>query len=122
MLVTQADPARLAQVLDNILLNAVKFSPECAPIEMDVRGDGNTIVVTIVDHGEGMPADELEHIFERYYRKARQGRPIPGARIGLAVACEIIAAHEGRISAASEGQGPQAPFSFRRRRSCSGTP
>lgn len=107
-----ADAGRLAQVLDNLLRNAAKFSPPDASIGVELRRDGDEVIVSVTDHGAGIPAEELSRIFERYYRGAAQHRSVPGEGIGLTVSREIITAHGGRIWATSAGPGRGSTFSI----------
>jgi len=101
----RADRSRVEQVIENLLNNAVKFSPAAEDVDIHVdRGTGE-VVVAVIDRGVGIPADELERVFERYYRGAEQRGSVSGDGIGLAVAREIVTAHGGRIWAASDGPG-----------------
>ena len=103
-----ADGGRLGQVLDNLLGNAVKFSPQGDEIDLIVRRVGDRIVLSVTDAGVGLAPDQLERVFQRYYR-AGDG-DVPGLGIGLAVSHEIIAAQGGRIWAESPGVGQGATF------------
>lgn len=109
--VVRGDQGRLAQVFENLLRNAVKFSPPGAPIEMDVRREGGEVIVSITDRGAGIRADELPFIFERYFRGTGQ-RAQPGEGIGLAVSRQIVMAHQGRLWATSPGLKRGSTFSF----------
>ena len=106
----QADRSRVEQVLENLLSNAVKFSPASEGIEIDVERRDGDIVVSVRDHGYGIPPDELGRVFDRYYRGSGERSRVPGSGIGLAVAREIVAAHGGRIWAASDGTGRGSTF------------
>lgn len=108
--VVKGDPGRLRQVLDNLLHNAAKFSPQDRPIEIAVRRVGEDVQVSVTDHGVGIPANELAVIFERYYRGEGQRREVAGEGIGLAVSREIVLQHGGRIWATSEGAGKGSSF------------
>ena len=101
----RADPSRVQQVIQNLLNNAVKFSPAETEVDLEVDRGEHEVILAVTDRGAGIPADELDRIFERYYRGADQRALVPGEGIGLAVAREIVAAHGGRIWAASEGPG-----------------
>jgi signal transduction histidine kinase len=105
-----ADGGRLGQVLDNLLGNAVKFSSKGDEIEVVVRRAGDRIVLSVTDSGVGLAPDQLERVFQRYYR-AGEG-DVPGLGIGLAVSHEIIAAQGGRIWAESAGAGRGATFNI----------
>ena len=102
-----ADRARLAQLLDNLLTNAVKFTPAGGRVDVEVGGTSESAVIEVRDTGIGIPGDEREHVFERFFRTTRAGRrAIPGSGLGLAVAKSIVEAHGGTIAvASSEGAG-----------------
>ena len=108
----RADRGRLAQVLDNLLDNAVKYSPKKTPIQVTVRRDGDEVQVDVRDNGIGMSGDDIEHVFERYYRSDTALRTTTGTGIGLALSRDIVLAHEGRIHARSEGEGKGSTFTF----------
>ena len=99
----RADKSRIEQVLENLLGNAVKFSPAGDEIDIEIDRSTDEVIMAVTDTGAGIPADELQRIFERYYRGVNQRATVLGEGIGLAVSREIIAAHGGRIWAASEG-------------------
>jgi len=101
----RADRSRIEQVLENLLSNAVKFSPPSEDVDIHVDRGTDEVVIAVIDRGAGISADELERIFERYYRGEDQRGSVSGNGIGLAVAREIVAAHAGRIWAASDGPG-----------------
>lgn len=107
----RGDAGRISQVLDNLLRNAAKFSPADRSIDIEVSRTGADVIVSVTDRGQGIPADELPLIFERYYRGAGQRRTVPGEGIGLAVSREIIQMHQGRIWATSNGTGKGSTFS-----------
>ena len=99
------DAIRFEQVMDNILGNAVKFSPSGAPIEVRVERRLDDVVVAVSDRGDGILPEDLERIFARHTRAARHADTVPGAGIGLAIAREIVLAHGGRMWAESAGPG-----------------
>ena len=99
------DAIRFEQVMDNILGNAVKFSPSGAPIEVRVERRLDDVVVAVSDRGDGILPEDLERIFARHTRAARHADTVPGAGIGLAIAREIVLAHGGRLWAESAGPG-----------------
>jgi signal transduction histidine kinase len=101
------DPARIQQVLLNILDNARKHTPEGKSISLEVTQNDREITITISDEGEGIPKEELPYIFERLYRVEKsRSRESGGTGLGLAIAKEIIESHEGMIEIESElGKG-----------------
>jgi len=94
------DPVLLERAVSNLLDNAVKYSPEGAPIEVIVR-DGQ---VTVADHGPGVADEDLPRIFDRFYRAAAS-RSKPGAGLGLAIVREAAEAHGGQATVESSPQG-----------------
>ena len=94
------DPVLLERAVSNLLDNAVKYSPEGAPIEVIVRG-GEVIVA---DHGPGVAEEDLPRIFDRFYRAAAS-RSKPGAGLGLAIVREAAEAHGGQASVESSATG-----------------
>ena len=95
-----ADPVLLERAVSNLLDNAVKYSPDGAPIEVSVRG-GEVIVA---DHGPGIADEDLPRVFDRFYRAAA-ARSKPGAGLGLAIVREAAEAHGGRATAESSPSG-----------------
>ncbi len=106
----RVDRGRLAQVLDNLLDNAVKYSPRGAAIRVVVRGTGDEVMLEVRDEGAGIAAADLERVFERYYRSDEAMRATTGTGIGLALARDIVRAHDGRIWAESAGAGRGSTF------------
>jgi len=101
----RGDSARLQRVLHNIVGNAMKYSPRGAPVFVSVRAGDSDVVITVCDEGVGIPANELPHIFTRYYR-ASTARGIAGSGIGLSGAKAIVEQHGGALSIESdEGRG-----------------
>jgi two-component system, OmpR family, sensor histidine kinase MprB len=95
-----ADPALLERAVSNLLDNAVKYSPDGAPIEVSVRS-GEVIVA---DHGPGIADEDLPRVFDRFYRAAT-ARSKPGAGLGLAIVREAAEAHGGKATAESSAAG-----------------
>ncbi|WP_078414496.1 cell wall metabolism sensor histidine kinase WalK [Priestia abyssalis] len=108
------DPDKITQVLDNIISNAIKYSPEGGTITFSLEQHEEEIVVSVKDEGVGIPKDNVKKIFDRFYRvdKARS-RNLGGTGLGLAIAKEMVGAHEGRIWAKSkEGVGTTIYFTL----------
>jgi len=98
-----ADPDRILQTLNNLISNAIKFSPEGSEIHLTARNlDENEALIEVRDQGRGIPADKLEHIFDRFQQgDASDSRAMGGTGLGLAICRSIITQHGGRIWATS---------------------
>ncbi len=114
MLFVHADPVRLEQIIWNLLNNSVKFTPQGGRITVSLEEDGNQIVLTVSDTGQGIPPSFLPHIFE-IFRQADSGtnRSQSGMGIGLAVVQQLVELHGGSVSAHSNGAGQGAKFTIR---------
>lgn len=107
------DTHRLEQVIQNLLVNAVKYSPDGGEIRVTVESDREEIRVSIADDGIGMLPEELDAVFTSFQRSAAAHRHgISGLGLGLAIAKRIVEAHGGRIYAASDGPGRGSTFTF----------
>lgn len=106
-LVVEGDEVRLEQVLQNLIQNAVKYSPEGGPVRVRLERAGAWARVLVRDEGIGVPAEALPHLFTRFYRADNAARyAISGTGIGLHVVKEIVCLHGGTVAAASvEGRG-----------------
>ncbi len=112
------DRDRLGQVFTNLLSNAIKYSPDAQTVEMDLSASPETTTVRVRDHGLGIPREQREKIFERFYRAAGpQQRAIPGLGMGLYIVAEIIERHGGTIVVDSEvGKGSTFTVTLPRKR------
>lgn len=107
-----ADPRWLHQVITNLLTNALKFTPPGGRVTITTGVTGTDAVLRVTDTGQGIPAEDLPRIFDRFFR-GQQAVQISGSGIGLAVAAELAEAHGGRLDAASEvGHGTQLTLSL----------
>ncbi len=106
-----ADPLRVAQVLINLLHNAVKFTPAGGRVTLRVAPDPEGIRFTVADSGIGIAPGDIARIFERFY-KVDRSRASGGTGLGLAIAKHIVQAHGGRVWAESPGEGLGTTFSF----------
>src|SRR5258708_27037996 len=101
------DRDRLGQVFTNLLSNAIKYSPGAETVEMDLSTSEDVVTVRVCDHGLGIPREQCDKIFERFYRVTNpRQRTIPGLGMGLYIVAEIIKHHGGTItvdSAVREG-------------------
>jgi two-component system sensor histidine kinase GlrK len=113
----KADASRLEQVLDNLLSNALKFSPEGGVVKVQMKPDpqAGVLEVTVSDTGPGIVPEDLPHIFERFYQGRTKGkRTAGGSGLGLALAKKVVEAHGGRIWIESEkGKGATVRFILR---------
>jgi two-component system sensor histidine kinase KdpD len=98
------DLVLFAQVLVNLLDNAVKYSPADTPIEITAYQKGNQLIIEIADRGNGIPNEALPHIFEKFYR-ASSGNGRGGSGLGLSICQGIVEFHNGTISAKNRKEG-----------------
>lgn len=106
------DSYRISQVLRNLLDNALAHTKKGGAITVVVRSRSNYIKVIVIDTGEGIPAEDLPNIFERFYRADRsRTRATGGSGLGLTIAKRLVEAHGGKIEAQSE-PGKGSRFSF----------
>lgn len=107
------DPGRLGQVLANLLDNALRHTPSGGHVQLELTPAGSRVTVSVTDDGEGLPADQLEAVFERFHRAdtARAGHD-GGSGLGLTIARAIIHGHGGTLTAASRGPGLGATFTI----------
>src|SRR4029453_17280509 len=106
--IVYADPNHLERALSNLLSNAFKFTPDGGAVRVTLSGDDSAARITIRDSGAGIPAADLDLIFDRFHR-ARTAGTQPGTGIGLALAKELVALHGGAITRES-GEGFGSPF------------
>jgi two-component system phosphate regulon sensor histidine kinase PhoR len=107
----RADGERVAQVLANLVHNAVKFTPAGGSVRLSAAREDGHVAFSIEDTGVGIERGDLERVFERFY-KADRSRSGGGTGLGLAIAKHIVQAHGGRIEARSDGPGRGATFRF----------
>jgi signal transduction histidine kinase len=103
----RGDRRRLAQVIDNLITNAIKFSPNGGAVDLNLERRDSIVVVEIADQGIGVADDDRDRLFERFFRaRSALERQIPGTGLGLYISQAIVEAHGGRIEARSvEGEG-----------------
>ena len=109
-----ADRTRIVQVLNNLLSNAAKHSPESSPIRVAAERDGVHVQISVADNGSGVPADQLPHLFRKHSgTTAATGDGRPGASgLGLPICKGLVEAHGGRIWVESAGAGRGTRFTF----------
>ena len=110
---TTADPARLRQVIHNLLSNAIHYSPEGSRVTVSLAEDDDGILLEVIDNGVGLTAEELPHVFDRFYQTdSSRDRALGGAGLGLAISKAIVEAHGGRITASSPGRDQGSAFTI----------
>ncbi|MGA9533273.1 MAG: ATP-binding protein, partial [Anaerolineales bacterium] len=108
-----ADRNRLKQIFLNLLTNAIKYNKPNGSVHVSLRRtDGDMIAVDVQDTGKGIPAENLPHVFERFYRVPDQEGHVGGTGLGLAIARRIAEAHHGSIEVTSE-DGVGSTFTVR---------
>jgi two-component system, OmpR family, sensor histidine kinase BaeS len=109
-----ADPRGMHQVITNLLTNALKFTPAGGHVTIQTGQENRDAVLRVTDTGPGIPAEDLPHIFERFWR-GRHAPQTSGSGIGLAIASGLARAHGGRLTASSEpGHGTQMTLTIPR--------
>jgi signal transduction histidine kinase len=109
--IADVDPIRLREVLNNVIANALRYTPRDGSVLVGASGDDQRVTVTVRDTGAGIAPDVLPHVFERFTHAADS----PGAGLGLAIAKSLVTAHGGEISATSTlGQGTEVRFTLPR--------
>jgi signal transduction histidine kinase len=107
------DAERISQVLDGLLVNALRHTPASGGVTVRTRASGPAVEITVTDDGDGIAAEHLPHIFDRFYRAdPARDRAHGGSGIGLTIARALVAAHGGMLTAASEGIGRGARFTI----------
>jgi two-component system sensor histidine kinase BaeS len=108
-----ADPHRLGQVLANLLDNALRHTATGGRVDIAAAAERGEVAITVTDNGDGILTEHLPHVFERFYRvDAARDRQHGGAGIGLAIAKALVEAHDGRITATSDGPGTGTTFTI----------
>lgn len=105
------DQRRIEEVVQNLLNNAVKYSPVGGRVEVTLQADDTWATVNVSDSGVGLASEDTPHVFERFYR-GRNDRRLEGTGLGLYICHAIVAAHGGRIWAESNGRGHGSTFGF----------
>jgi two-component system sensor histidine kinase GlrK len=115
-LTVEADAEKLLSIVDNLVGNAVKFTPRGGSITVAARGHAADAVIDVIDSGPGVPAEEREAIFDSFFRgRAKASGRIEGTGLGLAIAREFAEAHGGRIDVIARSSGAHFRVSFPRR-------
>ena len=119
----RADPDQFAQVLANLLQNAARYAPTGGTVTLSAQGRDDTVLVSLTNSGEGIPAEDLPHVFERFYRVEKsRDRALGGAGIGLAIVKQLVEGWGGHVGAESAAGRTRFWFSLPQGRSLSGGP
>lgn len=111
------DGNRITQMLNNLLSNAIKYSPHGGTVKIQTMTDEEKVTVAIQDQGMGMTPQQVEHIFDRFYRAESSNLGITGLGLGMTIVKQIIVDHGGEISVSSHlGEGTTIAFTLPRRR------
>jgi len=103
--VLEADELLLKRILDNLITNAKKYTPDGTKVNVEAQNIGKEIMLTIADQGPGIPQAELDNLFERYYRGTNTTDDTTGTGLGLAITKQLIDLHGGTISVQSGAEG-----------------
>jgi two-component system, NtrC family, sensor histidine kinase GlrK len=93
----QGDPDKLRVVVDNLITNAIKFSPKDGVVKLFLRSEAGQAILDVIDQGQGVPEGEREQVFDAFFRGKRAKDSVAGSGLGLAIAREYVSAHGGRI-------------------------
>lgn len=114
MVLVQGDGSRLQQVLWNLLMNAIKFTPRQGSVRLALTSDGGAAEIAVIDTGRGIKAEFIDHVFDRFRQEdASTTRKFSGLGLGLAITRQLVEMHGGSIDAASPGEGLGAAFTVR---------
>jgi len=111
-IVVKADKLRLSELFDNLIGNSVKYSPNGGNITIDAKDDGKFVTVSIRDEGMGMTGEQLDHIFEEFYKADQARHDFDSSGLGTAICKRIVERHGGKIWAESPGSGKGTTMFF----------
>ncbi|NUP39151.1 MAG: HAMP domain-containing protein, partial [Streptomyces sp.] len=101
-ILVMADPVRARQMVGNLVSNAIRHTPAGGSVTLSARADPETVEIDVADTGTGISADELPHVFDRFWRAEKsRGRQSGGSGLGLAIVRRLTEAHEGTVTAVS---------------------
>ncbi len=112
----EADPEKLRSIVDNLIGNAVKFTPAGGSVSVRARANRDEALIEVIDSGPGVPAEERDSIFDSFFRgRAKASTRVEGSGLGLAIAREFVEAHGGRIRLVGEASGAHFQVALPRR-------
>jgi signal transduction histidine kinase len=108
-----ADPSRIGQVLANLLSNALRHTPSGGGVTIELVFPPGHVLFRVIDNGDGIAAEHIDHVFERFYRAdTARDRGSGGTGVGLAISLAIATAHNGTLTARSGGAGTGATLTL----------
>ena len=105
------DETRIRQILNNLLYNSLRHTPEGGLVVLQAKPSGSMVEVAVSDTGVGIPEDEVEFVFDRYYQAERGNRHDDGSGLGLSIVKQLVRAHGGEVDVISR-QGEGTTFRF----------
>jgi len=111
-IMVKADKLRLEELFDNLIGNSVKYSPNGGNITIDAKDDGKFVVVSVKDEGTGITSEQLDHIFEEFYKVDESRHDFNSSGLGLPICKRIVEKHGGKIWAESKGKGKGTTMFF----------
>ena len=108
----KADKLRLEELFDNLIGNSIKYSPNGGNITIDAKDDGKFVVVSVKDEGAGMTSEQLDHVFEEFYKADESRHDFGSSGLGLSICKRIVEKHGGKIWVESEGKGKGTTMFF----------
>jgi signal transduction histidine kinase len=93
----RANPIRIRQMIDNLIGNAIKYSPKNGSVKVDMTMQENQVILRVTDSGPGIPSEEQNRIFEKFFRASNRPQNVEGSGLGLAIVKSIVESHQGRV-------------------------
>jgi len=111
-LAVSIDKLEFKELIDNLLTNAVNFTPNDGSISIDAKAEGDFVRVSVSDTGAGLTSDQIEHVFEEFYKADPSRHDLDSSGLGLSICKRIVEHHDGRIWVESAGPGEGSTFHF----------
>lgn len=109
-LIVNADKIQLNELFDNLLTNAIKFTPDKGKIKIDAKKEREHVIVSISDNGIGLEKDQINHIFDEFYKVDKSRHELDSSGLGLPICKRIVEKHNGKIWVESPGKGKGSTF------------
>jgi two-component system NtrC family sensor kinase len=91
------DPTRLRQLVDNLIGNAIRYTPQGGQIKISLKSENNQVILQVQDNGPGIPPADQPYIFDQFYRASNINNDVPGSGLGLAIVKTVVENHQGRV-------------------------